>query len=376
MSLKMSATVASQILRAEADRAGTGPVDPSWQRKVEEFSQLCEDGASKTHVAFLGTAMLAKAVDARADLRAIKPKLSPTNPNAYSARSLCHGVLVPISAELGFSLGVSGQEPLNNQPYFRMTTLGDDTPVHAGGRKAFDRMVALVDELQAMPSTDAEQALRAFIEVRRRFQRLYSSASSGGATLTPGELLAAIQSLVGAASEGGKRAQAVAAGLLDIMAGTGRVESGRVNDPSRHYPGDVAVLAAEVADGVPAVFEKAFEVRDKPVKLSDVALFGRTCRERGVQKAAMLLVSGAQLAVDPDEVVRWSEANGISMTIFVGWVEFVEQCLFWSSVSRRDAAAAAVDTIRERLVDVEASVSAVSMWDELSRAPGGITPAE
>lgn len=372
MSLKMSAPVASQILRSEADGAKVGSIDPAWQRKLEEFSQLCEDGASKTHVAFLGTAMLAKAVDPRADLRAIKPKLSPDNPNAYSARSLCHGVLVPISAELGFSLGVSGREPLNNQPYFRMTTLGDDTPVHAGGRKAFDRMIALVDELQAMSSGDARAALRAFIEVRRRFQRLYASASSDGAILTPGELLGAIQSLVGGASEGGRRAQAVAAGLLDVVAGSGRVESGRVNDPSRNYPGDVAVLAAEVAEGFPAVFEKAFEVRDKPVKLSDVALFGRTCRERGVQKAAMLLVSEAQLAVDPDEVVHWSEANGISMTMFVGWAEFVEQCLFWSSASRSAAAAMAVDTIRERLVGVEASVGAVTMWDDLTR---GSTPS-
>ena len=367
MSLKMDARAAGQILRSEAEAARTGPVDVGWQRKVEEFSQLCEVGASKTHVAFLGTAMLAKAMDAHADLRAIKPKLSPDNPNAYSARGLCHGVLVPVSAELGFSLGVSGREPLNNQPYFRMSTLGDDTPVHAGGRAAFDYMVQLVDELQAASSAEARDALRAFIEVRRKFQRLYAASASGSATIAPAQLLEAIQSLVGAASEGGKRAQAVAAGLLDVVAGSGRVESGRVNDPSRHYPGDIAVLVAEVADGISAVFEKAFEVRDKPVKLSDVALFGRSCRERGVQKAAMLLVAGAQLAVDPGEVSRWSEANGISMTIFIGWPHFLDQCLFWSSASRVEATAMAVDTIRERLVGVEASVAAISMWDDSTR---------
>jgi hypothetical protein len=48
---------------------------------------------------------------------------------------LCHSVLVPLSAELGFSLGVTGREPLNNQPYFRMTRLDDGTPVHAGGAR-------------------------------------------------------------------------------------------------------------------------------------------------------------------------------------------------------------------------------------------------
>ena len=50
-----------------------------------------------------------------------------------SADSGCHSVLVPAAAELGISLGVTGREPLNNQPYFRMTRLGDNQPVHAGG---------------------------------------------------------------------------------------------------------------------------------------------------------------------------------------------------------------------------------------------------
>ena len=137
--MKIDSKAAERILRAEAD-TGAGPIDKAWAEKVERLSKLCEDGVSKTHVAFLGTEMLAKAVDARADLVAIKPKLAPDNPNAYSARSLCHGVLVPLSAELGFSLGVTGREPLNNQPYFRMSRLGDDTPVHSGGRAAFDYM--------------------------------------------------------------------------------------------------------------------------------------------------------------------------------------------------------------------------------------------
>jgi hypothetical protein len=170
MPLRMDLGAAERILREAA--SGDGPIDQVWEPKIQRLSQLCEDGTSKTHIAFLGTSMLAKALDARADLRAIKPKLAHGNDNAYSARSLCHGVLVPVSAELGFSLGVSGREPLNNQPYFRMTRLGDDTPVHAGGRAAFDFMVRLVDELQGVTSDAARDALRAFIAVRRRCNAL------------------------------------------------------------------------------------------------------------------------------------------------------------------------------------------------------------
>src|SRR5580658_10419921 len=120
---------AAALFRAEAKQAATGKVDAAWTQKVEKLSQLCEEGVSKTHIAFLGTEMLAKAMDRRVDLFAIKPDHAPDNPNAFSARTLCHTVLVPLSAELGVSIGVTGREPLNNQPYFRMTRLGDDTPV-------------------------------------------------------------------------------------------------------------------------------------------------------------------------------------------------------------------------------------------------------
>jgi hypothetical protein len=128
-------------------------------------------------------------------------------------------------------------------------------------------------------------------------QRTYGTARAAGA-ITVEALIVALQRLVSANSEGGRRAQAAASGLLDVFAGTGRVQSGRVNDPSRHYPGDIAVLVAETAEGGVDAYERAFEVRDKPVRFSDVALFGRTCVDRGVRKAAMVLVSEAQPAID------------------------------------------------------------------------------
>jgi hypothetical protein len=363
VTLRIDAKIAESVLRRAAEDGAAS--DPAWERDVEFLSQLCEDGISKTHVAFLATSLLAKAVDPRADLRAIKPKLSPRNPNAYSARSLCHGIVVPLSAELGFSLGVSGREPLNNQPYFRMTKLGDDTPVHPGGRAAFDFMVRLVDRAQPLDATAAKKALAAFIVVRRRYQRTYTAAGASAA-VSPSALVHAIAALVSADSEGGRRAQAAAAGLLDVVFGTGRVQSGRINDPSRHYPGDVAVLQSDPSEDGADVFEKAFEVRDKPARFSDVAVFGRTCVDRGVREAAMVLVSDAQPIIELDEVQRWSGLLGISMTLFSGWRAFAEQCLFWASPPAREAATLAVETIRQRLIDVEASPHAVAEWDALT----------
>lgn len=231
--MKIDKAAANLLLR---EAAGAYVVNADWEGKVERLSQLCADGASKTHIAFLGTAMLAKAINLEADLYAIKPTHAKDNDNAYSARTLCHSVLVPFAAERGISLGVTGREPLNNQPYFRMTRLDDGTPIHSGGRAAFDYMLELVRELSRIRDEgEARAALRAFVAVRARYQVIYTR-DAGEVRITPDQLTQAIADFVRQDSEGGRRAQAVVAGLFDVFAGAGRVESGRINDPSRKYP--------------------------------------------------------------------------------------------------------------------------------------------
>lgn len=359
--MKISKNEAIALVRSEAAQAMAGSTDPAWTAKVETLSRLCEQGVSKTHIAFLGTAMLAKSMNRRADLFAIKPEHAPDNPNAFSARTLCHNVLVPLAAELGFSLGVTGREPLNNQPYFRMTRLDDGTPVHLGGRAAFDYMVELVRELHEFQSeAQAREALRAFIAVRRRYQPRYAG-HNGDASITPDQLTAAIRELVRENSEGGKRAQAVVAGLLDVFAGPERVESGRINDPSRKYPGDVCVRASDT----PNAWEKAIEVRDKPVAASDVQIFGNKCVAMGVREAALVMVAERQPALDSAPLSLWADGLGIGLTLFHGWDSFVEQALFWAALPKPEACKAAVGYIHERLVTVEASPEAVALWARL-----------
>jgi SacI restriction endonuclease len=360
--MKLNKKRAEEILREEIALAATGQVDAAWVAKVEKVSKFCEGGAPETHVAFLGTLRCARATEARADLFHIKPTLSKGNPNAYSARTLSEDVLVPLSAEFGFSIGVSGRQPLNNQPYFRMTYLGDNTPISSGGRAVFDYMIELIRELSAMSPAAARQALRAFVAVRKNYQRRYDDAGEA-VLITPAALLAAISRLVAADSEGGRRAQAVVAGLLDVVAGEDRVESGRINDPSRHYPGDVAVLAP----GETEAWEKSFEVRDKLVPFSDIAIFGRTCVDRGVREAAVVMVASGQAFMDADKVREWAERYGLSITLYHGWESFVDQCLFWAAPAKPEAAGTAVETIRERLIGVEASPEAVTMWEQLTR---------
>lgn len=162
----------------------------------------------------------------------------------------------------------------------------------------------------------------------------------------------------------GRRAQAIVAGLLDVFAGTERVESGRINDPSRHYPGDVCIRSTSD----PQVWEKAFEVRDKPVSASDVQIFGKKCIDVGVREAAVVMVNEGQQALDRAALEAWAASFGIGLTLFHGWEAFIEQVLFWSEKPQPIAANLATERIHARLVAVEASEEAVQLWAKLISA--------
>jgi hypothetical protein len=360
--MKINEARATKIVRAEA-AAADKDVDQTWAAKVQKLSELCER-SSRTHIAFLGTVMIAKATDLQADLFAIKPDHAGDNPNAFSARILSENVLVPLSAELGFHIGTTGRQPLNNQPYFRMTRLDDGTPVHRGSLPAFTYTVELVKELQDInDETAARAALRAFIAVRKGYQPRYMTRE-GEVTITPEQLVSAIAAFVRENSEGGKRAQAVVAGLMDLFAGTERVESGRINDPSRRYPGDVCIRQASSPD----TWEKAIEVRDKPVSKSDVQIFAKKCVDMRVREAAVVMVADRQTPLDAATLAKWAAGFGIGLTLFHGWEVFVEQALFWAELPKPEGASKSVELIHERLLVVEASPEAVELWDQLTRA--------
>lgn len=351
---------AREVFRDAVQSSRAFPVDSIWEGKIKRLSELCEIGGSFTHIAFMGTAILAKSSNSELDLRAIKPTHALPDAKSYSARSLCHTVLVPLSAELGVDLGVSGREPLNNQPYFRMTSLGDGTPIHVRSRPAFYYMLELIDELQKYDSNQAIEVLRAYISVRSKAHVSYDLSDSE-ISISPLDLVKAISLFVNEGSEGGKRAQAVVAGIFDTFAGPDRVDSGRINDPSRHYPGDVVIK------GDDEEWEKSIEVRDKVVSESDVYIFARMCRSKGIFDAALVLASPKQQYLDYSKIASWAAKNSMGITLFYGWDILVDQAFFWTGMCKPDATVVAVNQIENRLIAVEASPEAITRWQILTR---------
>lgn len=349
--------VARGVLYEEAAKAAAGHIDPSWAKPIEQLSEAAK-GAGLTHIAFLGTAILAKCVDPKVDVFAVK---SSAGPGAYSARGLCHSVLVPNAPELDINLGVTGREPLNNQPYFRIEgRLTRDAPVRSTARGVLNLVCDILDRLHHASEEEARQAMRAFIDVRRRHGTRYSRALDERLNVTVAELVRHIEALVSHSSEGGRTAQAVVAGLMDVFAGQGRVDARRVNDPSRTTPADVNVRSAS-GDG----WERSFEVRDKPVSREDLYLLVSKCVESRVGEAVMVAIAPAPEIKLVDEASAWAADRGVNLVLFNDWSSLVVQTLHWAPGPTLEAATLLPGRIEQRLIEVEASSEALQLWSEL-----------
>ena len=168
---------------------------------------------SKTFVAVLGTALVARATNHRLDPFALRVE---NNPAGYSARNLCKEVLVPGAVKARVHVGVTGREPLNNRPFISADRIGSDMKVP---RKARPHLEYLCDSLAAIQSLDEEQAVAAlatFLRVRiedtpRRAASVLIARAIGIA-----ELAEDISRFISSNPENGRRGQARVAACLDL----------------------------------------------------------------------------------------------------------------------------------------------------------------
>jgi hypothetical protein len=306
----------------------------------------------------MGTALLAKAADERADVFSLKVRAG--TPGAYSARALAMNVLVPASRELKMSLGVTGREPINNQPYFHNDRVTMDMNAKATAKEALAFVYGLLGDLSKLTNrSDRLGALAAFIEVRRRHWVEPKAYSARETSLQLEELIQCIESFVAADSEGGRRAQAVAAGLVDVLDGPDNVETSRVNDPDRNFPGDVAAFTGEPKET--RRLARAVEVRDKPITASDVRVFVGKAAAFSVARAVVLAVAPQQ-PIDLTDALEDAEAAGIILRVFPGWRSFIRQIFFWLPADVSDPVTLAHQYIYNRLVELECSTEAQNSW--------------
>ena len=309
VSIKLDYKVARKVLLEASALAEQGQASSRWNEHIERLSEACRS-TPKTHIAFIGTALLARSTDQRIDVHSLHARAKPAG--AYSARSLAKDVLVPLSRDLRVHLGVTGREPLNNQPYFHNDVVNRQMNVKGNARVALNLVCDLLDELSAIHDRgELLAALAAFIEVRRKYWATAQDYFAPETTFAFADLLKWIDSFVKVDSEGGRRAQAVAAGLMDVVEGDENVETGRVNDPDRHFPGDVAAYSR----GKERKVVRVLEVRDKVLSESDLRVFASKASRFGVARAGILAVAPTQEPLDLAGAQAEATAEGVNLAL-------------------------------------------------------------
>jgi hypothetical protein len=144
---------------------------------------------------------------------------------------------------------------------------------------------------------------------------------------------------------------------MDVFAGTGRVDSRRINDPSRTVPGDVNVRRLSGFG-----WERVFEVRDKPVTREDLYLFVGKCVDEDVDEAVVFAVASPDAPQEVAEAQAWSASRGVALTLYTSWRELLTQVLHWSSEGSLKALGELPALVEARLIQLEVSGAGLEMW--------------
>jgi hypothetical protein len=177
--------------------------------------------------------------------------------------------------------------------------------------------------------------------------------------VTVDKLIEGINSFVSAASDGGRRAQAVVAGLMDVLAGPERVRMRKINDPSRRVPGDVAV-ASKAND---KDWERILEVRDKQITREDLITLADRAASSDIGEVTMVAIAAGQSDIPIGEVRKWAAQRGVSLWLVREWDTFVRQLLHWGPTPTLVSAKQVPARVLKRLIQLEVSESTVSDWE-------------
>jgi hypothetical protein len=338
------------VMLAESD----AELPQLWINRVERIG----DCPSKTYVAALGTALLAKASDPRIDALTIKSKAGP---RGYSMRGVAK-VLVEKAPTYGYHLGRRGPEPLNNQPWFgadrvdRFENVRQDTlPFHRD-------LVRWLIDLNSATEKDALDALAAFLRLRTAFAEAERAASAGIGAGPASDLSSLVESLrifLNDDSEGGRRGQSLVAAALDLV--YDEVHLAPINAPAET---DVSVTdEGQLLLGV--------EVKQKPVEEATAFHLAEEVAGRGADKAILVALAPDQRLLDRERVRRQSlDEFGVLVAIWEGVQELVTQAVLASHLSARDFAAELPAVYLRRMQSHGVSLNGQRYWSDLVGRPG------
>lgn len=328
MTIKIDHELAKDILFTEHQNALDNIEDNlsgEWLNRIQKLTELCPYRKSSTFIAAIGTALLAKSVNPNVDVYCLLDR--DGEENSYSARSLVDNVWAKNRAYLGVDLGANGANPLNNTPFIGKARIDEIENVR--NKQGYDYLIECLNLLKTYKSvSQAKSALRGFISARRvNFQASFKVGGSAGDHLVIPSMLEAIRQFVFQDSEDGRRAQAVAAGLLSIAFGYEFIDVGHVNDPDRHFPLDIAVFSE--LDGNKKI-RIAVEVKDKPISGAEILSSLEKALSFQIQEIIYLAISQKQIKNSFLIESERARDMGCRLVIYTDWESFIKACFTFS----------------------------------------------
>lgn len=329
MTIRIDHQLATQILYTESESAKhlEDAISRAWADRIAHLSELCPYRKSSTFIAALGTALLAKSVNPAVDVYCLLDREGEST--SYSARSLADNVWAKHRAYIDVDLGANGANPLNNTPFIGKTRI-DDIKQGVRNKSGYAYLEQCLDLLASYHTVaEARAALRGFISSRRvTFVSAFNPGEHSGDHFVIPTLCSAITTFVDNNSEEGRRAQAVASGLLMLAFGIDAVDVGHVNDPDRNFPLDIAVYQQHDLE---RKISFVVEVKDKPVDGSAIIASVNKALEVGVTWIIYLAVSRRQSK--SEFVFEHERARDMGCTLFVytDWEPFVKATLSFTS---------------------------------------------
>lgn len=296
------------------------------------------------------TLLLAKATDDQVDTMSLKAESH--RPSAYSARGLCHKILVPAAVEYGFSIRNTGREPLNNQPFFSHARIDKmDRNRNPADREYF---LDVTEQANRLTSAEALEALAAFLREALAITAAAKSVVVKTKGLTSNGARIAVEDFLRSdAKNRPHRLQAFAAACLDLLYED--VRTRRINDPSRDLPGDVHAMVGKAVTA-------AMEVRGKAVTASDLSTFVTACEMAGVSRAVMFVDAAQQIDLDMHVTVNNQIVRATQVSAFTSAASLLASTLLWAQLPLESAIESFSKRLVIRLQEIEVTVPTLQEW--------------
>lgn len=307
---------------ATRDVARTRAWEPAerWSSVIQQIAKA----PAKTYFAALATALVARSLDERIDATAL---MLNAGPGGYSAATVARE-LVDFASKHNINLRGVGPVPFNNSPFTgkRYVDPGWEN-VAPANRLHLAFLHSALQQVNTLSPEDAGKAAALLFADRINMARpsgpaLLVSSNEGPQLFET--LACAAGEFMAQDPENGRRGQAFVAACLSLR--YERVESARVNDPSRRYPGDVrGYIGSRIAVHA--------EVKQKVVASSEVERFAAQVASDDTPIALYAALANNRDTISLDRVESTAATkNHVVLLVYTDPWRLARDAALWSAV--------------------------------------------